>query len=279
MSALAAVLLLGCSGHPAAGPVGDASPSTTTPPTLQPALASTTVWAPRPGQQWQWILDQPITRTQMKLAVPIFDIDGFDNPRSTVTSLHAMHKRAVCYIDVGTWENWRPDAKSFPKSLLGRSNGWAGERWLDIRKVSSLAPLLTARFQMCKRKGFDAVEPDNVDGYTNRTGFALTAAQQLRFNLWVAGAVHKLGMGVALKNDLDQVPRLVASFDFAVDEQCYEYAECGALRPFVTRSKAVLEVEYAGRPATFCPVTSGRYHFASMLKHEQLDAYRVACPR
>jgi hypothetical protein len=279
MSSLAALVLIGCSGHPVTGSAGGPAPTATRAVTVRPQLAGSTRWSPRPGQRWQWILDQPLTRTQMKLAVPVFDIDGFDNPRSTVAALHAMRKRAICYVDVGTWESWRPDARSFPKSLLGRSNGWAGERWLDIRRVSTLAPLLTARFRMCRRKGFDAVEPDNVDGYTNRTGFALTAAAQVRFNLWVAGEVHKLGMGVALKNDLDQVPRLVAAFDFAVDEQCFAYDECAALRPFVRRGKAVLEVEYSARPSRFCPVTSGRYHFASMRKHERLDAYRVPCPR
>ncbi len=32
---------------------------------------------------------------------------------------------------------------------------------------------MAARVDTCKAKGFDAVKPDNVDGYTNSIGFPL----------------------------------------------------------------------------------------------------------
>jgi hypothetical protein len=51
--------------------------------------------------------------------------------------------------------------------------GWPGERWLDIRRIDLLAPLIGQRLELCRIKGFDAVEPDNIDGYTNDTGFSL----------------------------------------------------------------------------------------------------------
>ena len=85
--------------------------------------------------------------------------------------MHAKNIHAVCYVSLGTYEDWRPDADSFPSSVLGSGNGWPGEKWLDIRQISKLSPIMTARFQMCKDKGFDAVEPDNIDGYSNCTGF------------------------------------------------------------------------------------------------------------
>lgn len=69
--------------------------------------------------------------------------------------LHSTGAKAVCYINVGTWENWRPDAKQFPSSVLGRTNGWLGERWLYIRQTNVLA--------ICKDKGFDAIEADSVN--------------------------------------------------------------------------------------------------------------------
>ena len=76
-------------------------------------------------------------------------------------------------------ENWRLDAGSFPASVKGGSNGWPGERWLDIRQLSVLEPIMDKRLAMCAAKGFDAVEPDNMDGWQNRTGFPLTAQDQL----------------------------------------------------------------------------------------------------
>ena len=36
----------------------------------------------------------------------------------------------------------------------------------------------------------------------------------------------------------------MTSFDFELDEQCYEYMECSSLTPFTRAGKAVFEVEY-----------------------------------
>ena len=167
--------------------------------------------------------------------------------------LHSQGRKAICYLDVGSWENYRPDKDQFPKSVIGkRYQGFPSERWMDIRKISLLAPPLKKRFDMCRRKGFDAVEPDNINGYTNPTGFPLTASDQLRFNRWVARQVHSRGMSVALKNDPEQAKQLVGDFDFAVVEQCFQYHECGRFSPFVKAGKAVFEAEYELPPARYC---------------------------
>jgi hypothetical protein len=116
-----------------------------------------------------------------------------------------------------------------------------------------LGPILGDRFDRCARKGFDAVEPDNINGYTNDTGFPLTGKDQLRFNRWVAKQVHRRGMSVALKNDGEQAAALAGDFDFAVVEQCFQYDECGAYaRAFVAAGKAVFEAEYELPPSRFC---------------------------
>jgi hypothetical protein len=95
-----------------------------------------------------------------------YDLDGFDTKADTVSQLHQDNRHVVCYISAGTWENWRPDAKQFPKSVIGNPDGhWKGERWLDVRQLSILEPIMAARFQMCAQKGFDAVDPDNIDGF------------------------------------------------------------------------------------------------------------------
>ena len=83
---------------------------------------------------------------------------------------------------------------------------------------SSPTPRLPQRIQMCKDKGFVAIDPDNVDGYTNDSGFDLTAAEQLAYNRWLAATAHGMGLAAGLKNDLDQIPDLVGDFDFFVNE-------------------------------------------------------------
>jgi hypothetical protein len=137
--------------------------------------------------------------------------------------------------------------------VIGRRyQGFPDESWINIRRVDAIAAPLRKRFDICRRKGFDAVEPDNVNGYTNDTGFPLTARDQLRFNHWVARQVHARGMSVALKNDPEQAQALVGSFDFAVVEQCFQYDECGRFKPFVDAGKAVFEAEYEIPPSQFC---------------------------
>ncbi|MHB1837275.1 MAG: endo alpha-1,4 polygalactosaminidase, partial [Solirubrobacteraceae bacterium] len=174
----------------------------------------------------------------------VTDVDGFDTSAATVARLHALGQHVVCYIDVGTWENWRPDARHFPSSVLGRPNGWPGERWLDVRRLGVLEPIMRARLQMCARKRFDAVEPDNIDGYSNSTGFRITAAQQLRYDEWIARAAHALGLAVFEKNDPAQARALEPYFDGVLDEQCNQYDECGAFRPYLRAGKPVLNAEY-----------------------------------
>lgn len=241
-----------------------------------PAVAAhaATPWVPPQGQPWQWQLSGTLDTS---VDVPTYDVNGFGTSPAQVAALHAARRHAICYVNVGAFEPGRPDAGSFPQSVLGSELvGWPGERWLDVRQLSVLAPIIEARFDMCRAKGFDAVEPDNVDGYANSTGFPLGSGDQLAFNRMVAAAAHARGMSVALKNDLGQVPQLVDAFDFAVNEQCFAYAECDQLSPFLAAGKAVLNVEYDLTPAQFCPSATSM-GTSSMAKNLGLDAWRQAC--
>jgi hypothetical protein len=211
----------------------------------------------------------------LSIDVPTYDLDG-ETPASVVTGLHQRGRHAICYVSVGSWEQWRPDADAFPAAAIGNwLSGWEDEAWLDVRRLDLLAAPLGARLDECKVKGFDAVEPDNVDGYQNESGFPLTGDDQLRFNRWVADEVHARGMSVALKNDTGQVADLVEAFDFAVVEQCLAYDECDVYRPFVDAGKAVLHVEYTDSfpDGRSCAVDG----FSSMRKRIELDAWRQPC--
>ena len=218
---------------------------------LAPAPA-TARWQPQPRTApWQWQLQG---RIDTSVPAKVYEVDGFDVGRSVVRRLHRQGRRAICYLDIGAWESYRPDAGAYPRFVLGKTyEGYPQERWLDIRRVGALAPILRRRFRICARKGFDAVEPDNIAGWENDTGFPLTRADQLRFNRWVAREVHRRGMAVALKNDGRQAEQLVRTFDFAVVEECFAYDECGQYSVFVERGKAVFSAEYELSPGQFCP--------------------------
>jgi hypothetical protein len=234
------------------------------------------VWVPALSMSLQWQLTEPPIDQTIDAAV--YDIDLFENPASVVASLHARGRRVICYMSAGTFEDWRPDAARFPASVLGaRLEGWADERWLDIRRLDMLRPLMEARMDLCRQKGFDAIEADNVDGYANHSGFPLTAQDQLRYNIWLATAAHARGLSIGLKNDLEQAPALVAHFDWALAEQCFEHDECDRLAPFTRARKAVFDVEYNLSPAQFCGKARA-LGITAIRKNLNLDAFREACP-
>lgn len=227
-------------------------------------------WQPKPTTaSWQFQLQG---RIDTSIDAPVFEIDGFNSRKATVTKLRKQGRKVICYIDVGSWENYRPDAKRFPRSVIGRKyEGYPDERWLDIRRFRKFAGPLKARIRMCARKGFDALEPDNINGWENRTGFPITARDQLRFNRWIARIAHKNGLAVGLKNDGRQARKLVRDFDFAVVEQCFQYHECGQYVPFIRRGKAVFAVEYERPRSAFC-ARAKKLRFSAIGKEYDLFA-------
>lgn len=242
---------------------------TTAAASVQPAL-----WRPAPRTTWQWQLTEPV---DLSVHASVFDIDGFDNSSAVVSQLHQLGRRVICYIDVGAFESYRPDADAFPRQVLGRADEpWPGERWLDIRQISLLAPIVRRRLDMCRAKGFDGVEFDEIDGYTNDTGFPLTGADQLRYNRFLAREAHARGLAAGLKNDVEQIPQLVHEFQFAINEQCFQYRECRTLLPFIDSGKAVFHAEYRTPTSAFCP-ESARLGLSSLRKRLRLDAWRQLC--
>lgn len=236
----------------------------------EPSGARSARWQPKPAvAPWQFQLQG---RIDASIEAPVYEVDGFDVSKATVKKLHKRGRKVICYIDVGSWENYRSDARRFPKSVLGRRyEGYPNERWLDIRRFRKFAGPIKSRIRMCARKGFDALEPDNVNGWENRTGFPITARHQLRFNRWIARIGHRNGLAVGLKNDGRQARKLVRNFDFAVVEQCFQYRECGQYLPFVRRGKAVFAVEYEIAPSSFC-ARATKLRFSAIAKKYELFA-------
>lgn len=262
----------GLPAEESAPPVEPAMPPSE-PPLSPPEAAPPGVWMPPLRTSWQWQLTQPVDQS---LDVAMYDVDLFETDARVITSLRARGRKVICYVSVGAWENWRPDANRFPEAVKGKQNGWPGERWLDIRRLDILAPLMEARLDLCKAKGFDGVEPDNVDGHIADTGFPLTFQDQLRFNVFIANAAHRRGLSVGLKNDLPQVRELLPYFDWAMNEECFERNRCELLAPFIEAGKAVFHVEYALSPADFCS-RANAMNFNSLRKRLDLDAHREAC--
>ena len=236
------------------------------------------IWHPAPGTTWQWQLDAPVDES---VNAQVFDIDLFANDAAVVAALHAKGAKVICYTSVGSREDWRPDANQFPKEIVGKNYpGWPGEKFLDIRQIDKLAPIILARLDMCKAKGFDAIEPDNIDTYNTDTGFPLTYEDQLKYNRWLIEQAHARGLSIGMKNDSDQVADLVNDFDWALTEDCFYQNWCKQMKPFIQQGKAVFTAEYTDTGITlddFCPQAK-EIEFSAIFKNRDLSAFRKTCP-
>jgi len=266
----------------ACGGGGDAStPDATTPPAATPPAGER--WAPALSDTWQWQLNGSLNTSYV---ASVYDVDLFDTPQATIDRLHTQGRKVVCYFSAGSGEDWRPDYAGFAASDLGAAlSGWAGERWLDTRSAS-VRSVMAGRLDRAASKGCDGVEPDNVDGYANASGFALSGATQLDYNRWLATQAHARKLAIALKNDLAQLAALQGDFDFAINEQCFELGECAAYADFIALGKPVFNAEYAARyqantndARTALCADAQKARIRTLVLAQQLDdSYRYACP-
>jgi len=243
-------------------------------PVASPPTSPGDIWLPPLNASWQI---QYSGELELDLEVDIFNLDLFDTDPSIIAGLHGRGVRVMCYFSAGSFEDWRQDADSFPSDVLGKPlSGWPGESWLDIRRLDLLRPIMENRISLAREKGCDGVDPDNVDGYLNDTGFPLSAQDQMAYNIFLAETAHAYGLSAGLKNDLPQIPDLLPYFDWAVNEQCFLYEECALLQPFIDAGKPVFNIEYELEPGDFCPQAI-QMQFNSLHKNLALDAYRFPC--
>lgn len=238
-------LLLSASVAAPSVPSAPAPTPAATPAPVPPSSSSSALPA---GTSWYWQLQGSLN---LAVNVKVYDIDLYDTSVNTIAALKQAGHTVICYFSAGTYEDWRSDASQFPAASLGSNNGWPGEKWIDIRNAT-VRQIIANRMDLAKSKGCDGLEPDNVDGYANKSGFPLTAQDQIGFNTFLADQAHARGMTVALKNATDLVSTLVDKFDFAVVEECFKYNECSAYSPFIQKNKAVLNAEYTSYSAATC---------------------------
>jgi hypothetical protein len=234
-----------------------------------------------PDADWNWQLSGELDTS---VDVAVWDVDLFETPAEVIAELQADGRYVICYLSAGSIEDWRSDVGGIEDSAIGLPlDDWPGEKWLDVRADSVLA-MAEDRVALAAEKRCDAVEPDNVDGFSNETGFSLSEADQIGFNALVAQFAHKRGLAVGLKNSFDIGAELVNHFDFAVIEQCHEYDECEPLGLFVEAGKPVFNAEYPGGEsgavelaAEQCDVADGLGIHTVFLPLDLDGSWRVSC--
>jgi len=240
---------------------------------------------PKPSATWQIQLQGSVNTNYDN--AEMYDIDLYDSSEALIKQLQARGKNVICYFSAGSYEDWRSDADQFNASDLGNAlDGWEGERWLDIRS-DNVREIMKRRLDLAELKGCGGVDPDNMDGYLNESGLPINAQDQLNYNRFIANEAHERGLSVGLKNDLDQIEALVDYFDFAVNEQCFQYDECDLLAPFIDQGKAVFNIEYDQKYTTGSNAENNRNQLCSNAQTRKLstlvmpllldDAFRLSC--
>jgi len=213
----------------------------------------------------------------------VFDIDLYIDQKvvgagnfvvnsAAVDAIHAAGGHAICYLDAGDAETFRPDYQRFVAfdrrcggCLIGNpfSPVFPDEFFLNVNNNQGQRTFILAvnraRVAKCAKAGFDGIEWDIIDTYEDpHSGFHISYRSQLMFNTRLADMAHHFGLSVAMKNDPSQVKDLLPYFDYAVVEECFQYRYCTANpQPgedaFVQAGKPVFEVEYRRPRSDFCP--------------------------
>eukprot|EP00123_Amoebidium_parasiticum_P008705 comp18971_c0_seq1/m.21269 comp18971_c0_seq1/g.21269 ORF comp18971_c0_seq1/g.21269 comp18971_c0_seq1/m.21269 type:complete len:262 (-) comp18971_c0_seq1:313-1098(-) len=181
-------------------------------------------------------------------------VDLLKTSESQVSKFQSQGSSVICYMSAGTVENWRPDARSFPSSVISEKSRYSGESWLDITRWEDFKDTMAARMDNAKSLGCDGLEADNLDCFLHDcvpgASTETLKNKQTEYARWLADAAHSRGMVIGLKNALEILRRLQGSFDFAINESCTRFNECYYYEPFQNANKAVFGVEYSAGSAS-----------------------------
>ncbi|KAH8674810.1 glycoside hydrolase superfamily [Tricladium varicosporioides] len=239
-------------------------------------------WRPTAGTTWQIVLLSP--PTDISLNVSVYDIDLFTTSTSMIAALHAQNRKVICYFSAGSYEANRTDSSQFKSSDKGKElSGWPGEFWLDTTSTN-VRSIMSGRLDLAASKGCDGVDPDNVDGYDNNSGFNLTPSTAVDYLSFLTAKAHNLKLAIGLKNAGSIVNATLDMMQWEVNEQCEQYSECDVFRPFIAANKPVFHIEYpSSAPSISAKVKSKICNdasikgFSTVMKEMDLDDWMEAC--
>ncbi len=163
----------------------------------------------------------------------------------------------VCYVNafqaqpdaLEWWQKKHPDLVLRGKDKRPVIDEDWNEALLDTStadKRTRLAAVVGTWVDGCAKRGFQAVEPDNLDSY-ERSGGRLTKAHNAAFAKLLAARAHAAGLAIGQKNTVDMLAdHTKIGFDFAVAEECGEYNECGAYAKAYSDRVFVIEYQDSG---------------------------------
>lgn len=246
-----------------------------------PASDKISWWQPKVGVSFDWQLDD--LKNGDTFTADVVDVDAFTTTIEQVAALHAQGKKVIAYLSVGTIENDRPDVSLLPQEVIGQVYPeWPKERWLDIKQLEKLKPWLNSRFNMIIKKGFDAIEPDNLDGHNSKTGFDIGLNDTKKYCDYLIKLAHENGLGIGQKNVPELSTVYSEKFDWALTEDAFNQGWQKDLKPYIDKNKSVFAVEYTNKTSeknfsdVVCP-QAGLLKYTAILKKKGLDKWVYRC--
>jgi len=226
---------------------------------------------PTPMQKFIYMINPEVRPNTGPFSVLFVDL--FDTSASKIASYRNSGKTVICYFSAGSAENWRSDYGKFSSSAKGRSlDGWAGEKWVDYRN-SSVRSVMRSRVALAAQKYCNGIDPDNIDGHLNSTGFSLKSRDQLSYISFLRNEAKARGLLIGLKNSAETASALEPYTDFAVVEECHRYRECGAFNAFKSRNKAIFHIEYSSSNSSLCRTARTGYKAQLIFSNEELTRF------
>ncbi len=235
-------------------------------------------WVPAPDAKFDLQFSTPM---QLQRQVDFMVLDLADALPDEITTVKNNGAAAVCYFNGGSIDVEDEDFDSVAPLVIGRKlETEPTARWLDLRNIDEIAPMIRGRLDRCRDKGFDAALIGNLENYLFRSGFPIGERQQIAFNRFIADEAHKRGLSIGLWNSRSQIAPLADSYDFILVSGCFEDGWCNETGAFIEMGKPAFVVEFAESSRGDVEFCSANQTFGTMgiIKRRILDGWLRLCP-
>ena len=169
-------------------------------------------------------------------------LDLFSYSKEQVESLKNAGVTVYAYFSLHA-EDWRPDYHKFKElSLDSDLDGWRGEDVVSPKYTKELIEIMKARIDLAIKKGFQGIDPDNVDAwyyYLGGKGDKKQIFSTAAYWNEVARYAREKGLACGLKNSAFLYG--LVKPDFIMCESAYKWSE---IEGYLRFNVPVFNIEY-----------------------------------
>lgn len=107
----------------------------------------------------------------------------------------------------------------------------------------------------------------------SQDGWNLPMSEYVNYFKFMAGVAHSNAIAIGLKNGIEMISSVLSDMDFAVNEECWAWNECGKYEPVTKAGKAVFHIEYLEEVCE----NPENVKLSSLFKSDQVDTIGGQC--